>query len=301
MRSTFDVVKILWRNKFIFWNLVALIVVKAVFSFSGFQFASVINGISPFGKEEVVAQTNDLRIASGLGELKENSTLDRAAAEKLQDMIAGQYFAHTSPSGVTPWHWIETNKYKFIYAGENLAIGFSNAKSTVDAWFNSPSHRQNLLNQNYKEIGVAIAPAKIQNSEGFLVVQMFGTPSVPGVRPVAIAPKVAPQTIPESPPSLGQKSTTLGHISASSKTAESKQVETPTTVVASSPKLNKVSKTLNGALLFYALIVVLASAVVIAFVGIRKEFLVRTAAGFALLVLTAVIPVLHITHTALIL
>ena len=40
---------------------------------------------------------------------------------------------------------------------------------------NSPSHRSNLLDKNFKEIGVAVASGKLSGREGTLVVQMFGT------------------------------------------------------------------------------------------------------------------------------
>src|SRR3989344_3501585 len=179
----------LWKNnKFLFYNLIALVFIKAVFSYSGLQFANLIDSIAAFGKEDIIIQTNTLRQTLGLGGLRESVVLNIAAAQKLQDMIQNQYFAHTSPAGVSPWHWIEVNKYDYSRAGENLAIGFLTAKDTVDAWANSPSHRANLLNADYKEIGIAVAPAKIQNSQGYLVVQLFGTPR-PAITPAASQPK----------------------------------------------------------------------------------------------------------------
>src|SRR3989344_3536372 len=173
------------KNKFLFYNLVALIFVKAVFSYSGLQLANLVDGVIPFSKEDVIAQTNVFRQTLGLGGLKESLALDIAAAQKLQDMVQNQYFAHTSPLGVSPWHWIDINQYKYTYAGENLAIGFLTAKDAVDAWANSPTHRANLLNSNYKEIGIAVAPANIKNNQGFLVVQLFGTPKP--TAPVAVS------------------------------------------------------------------------------------------------------------------
>ncbi|MBI2063783.1 MAG: hypothetical protein HYT65_02215 [Candidatus Yanofskybacteria bacterium] len=185
-----------WKNnKFLFYNLIALVFIKAVFSYSGLQFANLMDGLAAFAKEDVIMQTNVLRQTLGLGGLKESTVLDIAAAQKLQDMLQNQYFAHTSPAGVSPWHWIEVNQYKYAYAGENLAIGFLTAKDTVDAWADSPSHRANLLNPNFREIGIAVAPAKIQDSQGFLVVQLFGTPR-PTATAIASQPKQAAQIIP---------------------------------------------------------------------------------------------------------
>lgn len=268
-----------WKDKFIFWNLIALIFIKAVFSYSGLQFASILEGVPVFAKEEIVSQTNALRSFLGLGELKESSILDLAASQKLQDMINGQYFAHTSPSGVSPWYWIEKNKYNYAYAGENLAIGFLTAKDAVNAWADSPSHRQNLLNQNFKEIGVAIAPAKIQNSEGFLVVQLFGTPAV-------------------SPPAIHSPTPLISSQPAQTSTVEETPV--PVTVTATTPGVDKISKTINTALILYSLVAFLASLVFLAFVGMRKELVIRTAASFAVMLLAVAVPVIQISRTALI-
>lgn len=288
------------KNKFIFWNLIALIFVKAIFSYSGLQFASLMGGVPVFAKEEIISQTNTLRSFLGLNELKESPILDQAASQKLQDMVNNQYFAHTSPSGISPWYWIEQNKYRYFYAGENLAIGFLTAKDTIDAWANSPSHRQNLLNPNFKEIGTAVAPATIQGSKGFLVVQLFGT-----LKPIKTAAAAAPSPSP-APPKVTPTGSPLAHSVAPSASVQSAEksagAEMPVsiTVTATTPKLNKVSKTLNGVFILYALAIFLASVVFIMFVGARKELVIRTAASFALVVLAIVIPVFQISRTALI-
>ena len=293
---------LLWKNKFVFWNLVALIFVKAVFSYSGLQFASIMGGVPIFAKEEIVSQTNAFREFLGLGDLKENPALDQAASQKLQNMINNQYFAHTSPTGVSPWHWIEVNKYGYIYAGENLAIGFLTAKDTVDAWENSPTHRANLANPNFKEMGVAVAPAKIQNSEGFLVVQLFGTPkpAKPAVAVIKPSPSPAPPKVtPTGSPLAGSPAPSAFIQSAAKGIA----TETPVSVTISAitPKLAKVSKTLNTSLIVYSLLVFLASLAFLVFYGASKELVIRTAVSLTLFILAVAIPVFQISRVALIL
>jgi hypothetical protein len=285
---------------FIFWNLIALIFVKAVFSYSGLQFASIMGGAPIFAKEEIISQTNAFREFLGLSDLKESPILDQAASQKLQDMISGQYFAHTSPFGISPWYWIEKNQYNYTYAGENLAIGFLTAKDTVDAWENSPSHRANLANQNFKEMGVAVAPAKIQNSEGFLVVQLFGTPKP--IKAIAAArPKPSPAP-PQITPTISPPARGITPPVSVQSAEKSAGTETPAsiTVAAATPKLNQVSKTLNTAFIVYSLLIFLASLVFLVFAGTRKELVIRTAASFALVVLAITIPVLQISRVALI-
>jgi hypothetical protein len=73
-------------------------------------------------------------------------------------MATKGYFAHTSPEGLTPWHWFDLVKYHYSYAGENLAVYFSDTHSTVVAWLNSPTHRANLLSTKYTQTGLAERP-----------------------------------------------------------------------------------------------------------------------------------------------
>src|SRR3989344_6248437 len=147
-------------RKLIIWNLVIFVLVKVVFSYSGFQLANLVSQIDLFSSRDIVSQTNVAREANNIPPLKASTKLDIAAQEKLNDMLQDGYFAHISPDGTTPWFWIKNAAYQYIYAGENLAIGFSDAKETVEAWMNSPSHKANLLNNKYEEIGVAVGQAK---------------------------------------------------------------------------------------------------------------------------------------------
>ncbi len=295
--------KFLWTNKFIFWNLIALIFVKAIFSYSGLQLANIIDGVAGFSKEQIVSQTNVFRSSFGLKELRANPVLEQAATNKLNDMVRDGYFAHTSPSGVSPWHWFDANDYEYVYAGENLAIGFVSAESTVDAWANSPSHRENLLNSRYTEIGIAIAPAKIQNSNGFLVVQLFGTPK-PSAVAVVKPPRVASPTPVQQTPRVSPTPTITGPAAAVGSATDNQPPtsEVPITVSVSdsTPQVQKISGILNMTLIFYALAAFLASLAYMLFVGARKELVIRTAGSLAILLLAIIIPVVQVSRTALI-
>lgn len=137
--------------------------------------APEILGQATFTASQIIQLTNAKRTQNGLGPLSENAFLDNAAALKAQNMFSEDYWAHNSPSGKTPWSFITSAGYRYLFAGENLARDFSDAGSVVNAWMNSPSHRSNLLDANFKEIGVAVADGKLTGKEGTLVVQMFGT------------------------------------------------------------------------------------------------------------------------------
>lgn len=126
----------------------------------------------------VIEYTNVERAQNGgLGSLAENSTLNRVAQMKVDDMFAKQYFEHVSPSGVGQADLAQTAGYAYVIVGENLALGdFDGDQGVVTAWMNSPGHRANILNPHYKEIGVAVGKGMYDGRETWLAVQSFGMP-----------------------------------------------------------------------------------------------------------------------------
>lgn len=122
--------------------------------------------------------TNDDRAIEGLHGLAANPLLTAAAQMKANDMAARGYFSHTAPDGKSPWHWFGEAGYTFSFAGENLAVFFGDSSDVERAWMNSPSHRANILNERFTEIGIATAEGFYQGERTVFVVQMFGTPSV---------------------------------------------------------------------------------------------------------------------------
>ncbi len=156
--------------------------------------------------ERIIELTNKEREKQGLGLLKENQLLSEAARQKAADMFAFNYWAHISPSGRTPWTFFTDVGYQYQYAGENLARDFRDPDSVVQAWMASPSHRENMVNPKYQEIGVAVVDGSLQGVETTLVVQLFGTPygvavaesPAKEVEKPAILPRPA-ETLAESP------------------------------------------------------------------------------------------------------
>ncbi|MCC7356672.1 MAG: hypothetical protein IT410_03590 [Candidatus Doudnabacteria bacterium] len=121
--------------------------------------------------------TNYQRKQDGLQKLKLNPLLNQAAQLKLSDMFKQQYFEHESPSGVGPSDLADEVGYAYVIVGENLALGnFENDQALVEAWMNSPGHRENILNDRYEEIGIAVGKGLYEGREVWLAVQSFGTP-----------------------------------------------------------------------------------------------------------------------------
>lgn len=125
----------------------------------------------------IVELTNEEREDDALITLKRNSILDKAAEMKAKDMAEKGYFAHYAPDGTSPWYWFEEAGYSYSKAGENLAVHFNDSGKVVDAWMKSPSHRANIMNGAYTEIGVGTARGEYKGSPTVFVVQLFGTPS----------------------------------------------------------------------------------------------------------------------------
>lgn len=142
-------------------------------------------GVSPalaseINADNVIKYVNAAREKEGLDDLKVSEKLTEVATAKVNDMVAQHYFAHTSPAGLNPWHWYELKGYDYKYAGENLAINFTTAEAEQAAWMNSPTHKKNILNINYSEIGVAVAAGEVNGEMGIIAVQEFGTLAHPG-------------------------------------------------------------------------------------------------------------------------
>ncbi len=176
----------------------------------------------------VVEETNEERADSNLVALKRNKTLDEAAQLKANDMAKHSYFSHNSPSGVTPWYWFEAADYNYVHAGENLAVHFSDSSELVEAWMDSPTHRANIMNGNYQEIGIGTAKGTYEGFDTVFVVQLFGTPAAaapvvaavtptPPPTPVAVVP--TPAIVAVAPP------TTTPEVIAEEDPAEVEEVE----------------------------------------------------------------------------
>lgn len=141
----------------------------------------VLGRESNISASDVLTDTNTARAQSSLPNLKVNESLTNAAFAKAKDMFANNYWAHTSPAGVTPWKWLGDVGYNYDVAGENLAKNYATAQATVDAWMSSPTHRANILNNKYEDIGLAVVDGTLDGRPTTLVVAFYGTPAVAAV------------------------------------------------------------------------------------------------------------------------
>lgn len=185
-----------WRALAVYIILFA--VLQVIFSTLSITNPGILGTSSSITKERIIELTNMERGKLGLPALSKNPALDSAAISKAYNMFEEGYWAHFAPSGKTPWDFILGSGYKFSVAGENLAKNFSTPENVVAAWMASPSHKENIVNSKYRDIGIAIEDGVINGQRTTLVVQMFGTTSVLALKPQQVAQvKIpAPVTVP---------------------------------------------------------------------------------------------------------
>ena len=217
------------ESKYLFWYGAGLLVLKIGIIASVLILPST-HLFSDIATQDLLALINQTRQEKNLSPLVLNNRLTSAASQKANDMLANDYFQHVSPAGVTPWYWIKQTGYNFEYAGENLAMDFFETSDVFRAWMNSPTHRDNILNPNYKEIGIAVASGQLGERDTTLAVLDFG--SRPVSKSVAVAKSqpsasvvLSPKTTPASSPKISP---------VTSPSAANQITPTPTTAPAPS-------------------------------------------------------------------
>lgn len=120
-------------------------------------------------EKEVLHLINEQRKLHGLEELKIDDELQNVVRIKAQDMVDNNYFAHQSPTYGSPFDMMKNNQIVYKTAGENIA-GNSDNKKAVEAWMNSESHKENILNNSYNYTGIAVVDS---SKYGKIFVQMF--------------------------------------------------------------------------------------------------------------------------------
>lgn len=144
-----------------------------------------------YGSSDIIELTNNERVLLGGTPLKANTALTSAAQAKADDMAKQHFFAHVAPDGTMAWDYIKKVGYSYDVAGENLAITNENVETVISSWMKSPSHRENIVNKDYQDIGIGIAQyGEYQGHKDTTVIvalyaksaatQVVGAPTNPG-------------------------------------------------------------------------------------------------------------------------
>lgn len=156
----------------------------------------------------LLSATNQHRANNGKAALSLNSKLNSSAQAKANDMVARDYWSHNTPDGKEPWVFFDSAGYQYYKAGENLAYGFATSADAVVGWMNSPTHKANMLDSTFTEVGFGFANSANFNGDGqqTVVVAHYGKPQVASASTTAPAPSspqttasVAPATKPTNP------------------------------------------------------------------------------------------------------
>lgn len=254
--------------------IIALIIIESSLSLFAKIRPDILGIATDISVQRLFEITNQNRAKNGLSFLTLNDQLNQAAAGKANDMFGSNYWAHVSPSGKTPWDFILDAGYHYIYAGENLAKDFQDAGGVVEAWMNSSTHRENILQSKYQEVGFAVVNGRLEGEETTLVVQMFGTKESGSIG-------VSPQNNPVQPPIIEQASPPETSLSAISPVLEPKgpavlnelnAASVQDAVVRIKPKLDLLSLSKN---ITIGAVIILILVLLIDAVYVSKEKIVR--------------------------
>lgn len=157
-----DLAKKLW------FSLLALVI--------GIFLLPIIVYSSDITSENLIKLTNQERINQGINALTANQLLTQAAYVKGNEIMNAQKFRHNLNDKKFSY-WVREAGYNYSYIGENLAIDFITSEGIVKAWLNSSSHKKNLLNHQFSEIGIAVIESEFNGQNTTLVVQIFGAPA----------------------------------------------------------------------------------------------------------------------------
>ncbi len=109
-------------------------------------------------ERSVVKRLNGIRARNGLGKLRLDRKLARAADVHSSDMVRADFFAHESSDG-TPFQQRIAAFVRRRETGETLAYLAASqhrkAARVVRLWMRSPGHRAALMTPRFRRIGVA--------------------------------------------------------------------------------------------------------------------------------------------------
>lgn len=121
--------------------------------------------------DEILALVNAARQENNLNPLTLSPVLCQAAMTRAGECVTN--FSHTRPNGTSYKTAITDLGVTPGYSGENAGTGHTSAKQVVERWLASDGHRANILNPNYTQLGVGLAPNVNNGYRGYSWVQLF--------------------------------------------------------------------------------------------------------------------------------
>ena len=104
---------------------------------------------------QVLSLVNEERGQAGCRPLTLDAQLSALAQDFSEDMAERGFFDHTDPDGRTPWDRAQAAGVGNL-GGENVARGQQDAEAVMAAWMDSEGHRANILNCEFRTLGVGV-------------------------------------------------------------------------------------------------------------------------------------------------
>ena len=124
-------------------------------------------------EDDIIALINKERFDAGVDLLVKNKKLMTSALEKAKDMQKNKYFEHVSEENIQPWFFVEEAGYQYEKFGENIALDYLSANSVHKAFMDSLGHRANILDDNFRDVGIAIFPTETSTGVKYIIVEHF--------------------------------------------------------------------------------------------------------------------------------
>lgn len=118
-------------------------------------------------EEQIFEMTNLYRKRHGLHEYTYNEELAHVAYKHSRDMAKNTYFSHDNLRGESVGDRIRKDEVAFKQAAENIAYNYADALAVTEGWLNSEGHREALLNESLREIGVGVY--KLYYTQNFIL------------------------------------------------------------------------------------------------------------------------------------
>jgi uncharacterized protein YkwD len=112
-------------------------------------------------EQKLYVLQNAFRGANNLSALQLDPRLVAIARGRAHDMVTRNYFSHTAPTGETAFALLSQGGYLYTIAGENIARNnYPDSESpniAMDGFLNSPSHKENVMDGRFKNVGIGVA------------------------------------------------------------------------------------------------------------------------------------------------
>ena len=176
-KHTKDFLKIYWPYMPLL--IFVLLILSLVSPWNYLNNKQILGYATNISSDGLLNETNIQRNKTGAKQLTISPRLNEAAQAKAQDMVNRNYWSHQTPDQQEPWAFITATGYTFQKAGENLAYGFNNNGQVVAGWMNSPTHKMNMLDKAFDEVGFGVANATnfTNNGKSTVVVALYAKKS----------------------------------------------------------------------------------------------------------------------------